>query len=191
MIISLSGKPGSGKSTVALRLANALGYERYYMGGIRRELARKRGMTLEQYNALGEKDPSTDHDVDGYQENLGKTKDNFVIEGRTSFYFIPNSFKIFLDVNEEEGARRVLSDMQKNGQKRNEAHPRDYALQEIVELNRKRMASDNVRYKKYYNLDALDPSHYDAWIDTTNLSPDAVFQAVVDVLEKLSTAPHD
>jgi cytidylate kinase len=37
MIISLSGAPGSGKSTVAKKLAEELGWERYYMGGLRRE----------------------------------------------------------------------------------------------------------------------------------------------------------
>ena len=77
MIISISGTPGAGKSTVAPMLADKLGYKRYYMGGLRREAARKRGLTIEEYNKLGETDPSTDLEVDRYQEELGKKENNF------------------------------------------------------------------------------------------------------------------
>lgn len=184
MIISISGKPGSGKSTVAKRLAEHLGYKRYYMGGIRREMALKRGMTLEEYNELGEKDPSTDREVDDYQKRLGETEDRFVIEGRTSFFLIPHSFKIFLDVREDIGAERILGDIAHDATARNEAELEHHTVEEIIALNRKRMASDNLRYEKYYHLGILDPKLYDAWIDTTNLSKEEVFQAVLDALEQ-------
>ena len=74
MIIALSGMPGSGKSTVAKQLAEKLGWPRYYIGGLRREAARKRGMTLEEYNKLGETDPATDKEVDEMQKNSAKKK---------------------------------------------------------------------------------------------------------------------
>ena len=41
MIISISGFPGSGKSTIAKLLAEKLKWPRYYMGGLRREAAKK------------------------------------------------------------------------------------------------------------------------------------------------------
>ena len=78
MIITISGKPGAGKSTVAHLLTKNLKFGEYSMGNIRRELAQKRGMTLQQYNKLGETNPSTDTEIDKYQEQLGRTKDNFV-----------------------------------------------------------------------------------------------------------------
>lgn len=56
----------------------------------------KRGMTLAEYNKLGETDPSTDIEVDEYQKKLGETEDNFIIEGRTSWHFIPHSLKFLL-----------------------------------------------------------------------------------------------
>ena len=101
MIISLSGAPGSGKSTVAQMLADKLSWPRYYMGGLRREAAKKRGLSLAEYNKLGETDIKTDKEVDEYQRELGEKEDNFVIEGRTSWYFIPHSLKIYLDVSPE------------------------------------------------------------------------------------------
>ena len=49
MIISLSGAAGSGKSTVGERLAEELSWPRYYMGQMRRDAAKKRGMILSEY----------------------------------------------------------------------------------------------------------------------------------------------
>ena len=51
MIISFGGAHGSGKSTIAKKIAEKLSWPRYYMGGLRREAAQKRGMTLEEYRS--------------------------------------------------------------------------------------------------------------------------------------------
>jgi len=176
MIISLSGAHGSGKSTIAQKLAAALNWPRYYMGGIRREAAQKQGLTLAEYNKLGEDNPETDRIVDEYQKELGQTQDNFIIEGRTSWYFIPHSFKIYLDVSPEVGAQRVFGSLQKKNN-RNE----DKGLNSLADVKlslRQRLISDQKRYQKYYGFDVYDPKHYDLYLDTTNLTPEAVFDAV-------------
>jgi cytidylate kinase len=67
-------------------LAERLGLAYYDIGALRREAARAKGMTLEEYNRWGEKSDETDRDVDAFQEKLGKEKDNLVITGRTSFH---------------------------------------------------------------------------------------------------------
>ena len=95
MIITLSGTAGSGKTTFATEFSKRFGWEHFYAGGLRRKLAKEKGMTIEEYNKLGETDPSTDTEVDKYIEELGKTKDNILIEGRTAYHFVPNSVKIF------------------------------------------------------------------------------------------------
>jgi len=176
MIISLSGAMGSGKSTIAQMLSDKLAWPRYYIGGLRREAAKKKGMTLAEYNKLGETDPTTDKEVDEYQRKLGRKEDNFVIEGRTSWYLIPHSLKIYLDVSPEEGARRIFGSLQKKNE-RNEDHGLD-SLETVMESNKKRLASDNTRYQKYYNIDVYSPKNYDFYLDTTNLTPEEVFQSV-------------
>lgn len=176
MIITLSGKPGSGKSTIAKMLAEKLGFKRYYMGEIRRRLAKSRGLTLEEFNKLGEKEIFTDKEVDEYQKRLGETEDNLVIEGRVAFHFIPNSLKIFLDVNEEEGARRIFQSLQESND-RNEGMDLN-TPDDVLESIQKRMESDNFRYQKYYNLDVFNPKHYDFVLDTSNLSIEEVFQKI-------------
>ncbi|MFA6994826.1 MAG: cytidylate kinase family protein [Patescibacteria group bacterium] len=181
MIVSLSGALGSGKSTIAQMLADKLGWPRYYMGGLRRAAAEKKGMTLAEYNKLGETDIYTDQEVDEYQKKLGQTQDNFIIEGRTSWYFIPNSLKIYLDVDSEEGAKRIFSSLQK---KNNRNEDRGLESVKAVRISgENRLASDRLRYQKYYNIDVNDKNHYDFYLDTTNLSPEQVFTTVYDQIK--------
>lgn len=179
MIISFNGVPGAGKSTIAKKLAKELGWPRYYIGGLRRQKAKERGMTLEEYNKLGEQDPSTDLEVDRYQEELGKNEDNFIIEGRTSWYFIPHSLKLYLDVEEREGAQRVYEELQEK-EDRNEGVVE--SLKEVIEKNRRRKASDQKRYQKYFGIDAYNKENFDHVIDTTGLTPEEVFEKVYDIV---------
>src|SRR3989338_3476806 len=106
MIITISGTPGSGKSTIARILAERLKAERIYVGGIRRELARKKGMTLEELNVYAQTHPETDVDVDKTAAEQAKALDKkgkiVIVEGRTQFYFLPSSLKMYISVSPEE-----------------------------------------------------------------------------------------
>lgn len=184
MIISFGGNIGSGKSTAAKKLAEKLGWPRYYIGGILREQAKERGLTIEEFYKLGETDPSIDKGVDDYQRELGKNQDNFIIEGRTSWFLIPHSFKIFLAVDEKTGAERVLHSILKSDQ-RNEGQGVT-TIEEMIKVNRQRKQSEIDRYWTYYQKDIFDLSNYDLVIDTTNLSPEEVFERIYQaVLAKI------
>jgi len=182
MIISINGAEGAGKSTIAKMLAAKLGWPRYYMGRIWREKAKEKNLTLVEYQKIGETDPSIDLEIDEYQKKLGETMDNFVIEGRTSWYFIPHSFKFFLDVSPEEGAKRIFSDLQKNSS-RNEDNGLK-TVQDVLNSVKIRRESNNLRYAKYFNIDVYDKGHYDYVLDTTNLNAEQVFAEVWRVVEE-------
>jgi cytidylate kinase len=178
MIISINGPAGSGKSSTAKRLAEALGWPHYYMGGLRREAARQRGLTLAEYNKLGESDPSTDNDVDDEVKRLGREKDDFIIESRTAWHFIPHSLKVYLDVNEQVAAERVWRDLQRDDA-RNEASDL-HSVDDVLASHKQRRASDTERYRKYYGFDCYDQSHFDLVIDTSNQTIDET----VEVMKK-------
>ncbi len=176
MIITIAGQAGSGKSSVAELLAKRLDFKRYSMGDLRRKAAYGRGMTLAEFNKLGEKDDFTDRFVDELQEKLGKKEDNFVVDGRTSFHFIPHSIKIYLHAGLEVRSRRVLKDERKT-----EVFN---TLEECKKALIVRERSDNKRYRKYYGIDVRDRKNYDYWIDTTDLTVKQTVDRVIKLMEK-------
>ena len=176
MIISFSGWPGAGKSAVAKRLATELGWPYYSMGQLRRQAAKRRGLTLSEYNELAMTDISTDLEVDEYQAQLGQEEDNFIIDGRTSWHFIPHSYKIFLNVEPLVGAQRIFQDLQKSNE-RNEGDNLN-SVEAVLANNYQRVANDRQRYRQYFNIDAYDLANYDEVVDTTNLDLDQVVTVV-------------
>ena len=171
MIITISGMPGSGKNTVADILAKELNLKRYSVGNYRREMAKERNMTLEELNRLGEKNEFTDRDADEWQKKIAKTQDNFIIDGRLSWHFIPDSVKIFLDVKPEIGAERIMLDKRQEETAKTE--------KQAVKLWKDRLKSDIKRYKKYYNLNPYNKKNYDFVLDTSKLN---IEQATAKVL---------
>ncbi len=176
MIISIGGNQGSGKSTLAKKLSETLGWPRYYIGGLRREAAAKRGLTLAEYNKLGETDPSTDIEVDEYQKKLGETEDNFIIEGRTSWHFIPHSLKLYIDVSDEVGAKRIFMANREGEDKSMNTY------EDVLTSVKERKASDRKRYLQFFGIDTYDLKNYDFVIDTDNMTPEQVFNEVYTII---------
>lgn len=182
MIITISGVPGSGKTSAAKIVATKLGMPFYSMGGLRAKMALERGMTIDELNRHGETDKTTDTEVDEYQKKLGATEDHFVIEGRLSWHFIPNSFKIFLDCNPTESARRIY-EAQHSATDQREDEPSYASIEEAQAAIEQRVASDVKRYAAIYGVDYRDKSHFDLVIDTTtSTGPDQTAEKILSAL---------
>jgi len=181
MIITISGTAGSGKTTVGKLLAKHFGVKFYDIGTLRKQMAKNRGMTIEEFNKLGETDPSTDKDADAFTIKLSKSGESFVMQGRTAYYFIPDSIKIYLTVSPNVAAQRVLMD--NSNPERNSASKHS-TLEEIQKLCKDRDASDILRYKKIYGIQNFaDPKHYDLVLDTTNLDINQVFSKILEFVK--------
>lgn len=186
-IITISGPAGSGKSTIAESLAKQLSAERIYVGGIRRQLARDMGMNLAELNEYALTHPETDINVDknaATQARKLAEKNIVIVEGRTQFYFIPESIKLYIKVDPQEGAKRIWQDIQIeiNKNKRNEG--KFNSLAEVEKYQKVRQSNDLARYQKYYQLDHTDEKHYDFILDTTHISAQ---EATDKALEYLNT----
>lgn len=183
-IITISGNAGSGKSTIASEVAKHFLAERIYVGEIRRELAKEKGMTIQELNEYGLKHPETDVDVDKKASQkareIAKNKP-VVVEGRTQFHFIPESIKIYIKIDVNEGAKRIFKELQQEN-KRNEGKLK--ILEEVKKSIIEREASDLARYKKYYNIDHTKESNYDFVLDTTKLNVQQEIQKTIEFIEK-------
>lgn len=183
MIITLSGMPGSGKTTLAKRLKEALGFEHYYAGGMQRSIANDKGMTLEEWNAYCDTHPEADNEIDYYMERLGKTADNIIVEGRTAKHFIPDSVGIFMLVDYKVGAERVMKEIAEKEGSRNEADAA--SVEEKARLMEQRAKTDRERYLSHYGVDISDPEMYDLLIDTTDMTIDEVFDKVLAFIKQM------
>mgnify|MGYP003993939071 FL=1 len=177
MIITISGALGSGKSTVAKILVQKFNLKHYSTGDFMREIAAKREVTLLELSKLAETDRSVDKELDDYQIKLGKDEDNFIIDARLGWHFIPNSIKIFLDVTDEEAAKRIF----KEG-RTDEKYNTD--LNSTLENIKNRRASEIKRYLDYYNLNYYDHNNYDLVVDTTEIPAEEVAEKIIKFIEE-------
>jgi len=175
MIITISGRAGSGKSTVAKLLAKKLKLRHYSIGDLMRNMAKEKGISLSELSKIAEKDNKIDTELDDRQKKLGEKEDNFVIDGRLSSVFIPNSVKIFLDANKHERAKRILKD------KRDEE--KGVSAEEIMHKLKEREKSEIKRYKEYYGFDCYDKKYYDFIVDTTDSKPELVVEKVIKLIK--------
>lgn len=163
MIISITGKPCSGKSTIGQILEEKFGYRRIGVGDMFKAEAKRRGLSAEEFNALCIKDPSFDFFIDNETERLGKelAGQKIIFDSRLAWHFVPNSFKVFVDVTEDEMARRLATSDRTGKEK----------IDDIAEARKhlvNRFNLENERYQKIYGFDNLNPKNYDLVIDSTN-----------------------
>ncbi len=165
-IITVAGVLGSGKSTAAKNVARALGYPHYSAGDFMRDMAKERGITLAELNVLAENDEAVDKEIDRRQKEFMDSHDNFVIDSRLGWWLAPDSFKVFLALDLDTAAERVLADKANNPNRLSEDKP--VATSEEVKASlSSRAASERARYMKYYDIaDHQNPSNFDLVIDT-------------------------
>lgn len=174
-IISIAGNAGSGKSSTADRVAEALNYARYSSGDFMRQIAKERGLTFDELHTLAEKDESIDHEIDKRNKKIGE-KTEIVIDSRLAFYFIPDSFKVFLELDPAIAAKRIFADMQKNPAREVEF---EETVEQVEKSIAKRMQSNKKRYQELYNIDYLDPEQFDLVINTGKNDLETVSKMIV------------
>jgi len=175
MIITLSGKAGSGKSTVAKQLAKKLKLKHYSIGDIMRQIAKERNVSLNELSKLAEKDKTIDLELDKKQIEL-RDKNDFIIDGRLTAYFLPFAdLKVFLDCIDKTRTERILKEKRKDEKSK--------SITELIKKIKQREQSERKRYEKLYKIDYYDQKFYDLMIDTTNLSIEEVVDNIMEVVK--------
>ena len=136
-IITIAGSLGSGKSSTAKKVAEILGYTHYSTGDFMRSIANDRGISLGDLSLVAETDPSVDKELDDHNLEVGKME-NIVLDSRLGFHFIPDAYKIFLELDPETAAERILEDKKNNPNRSKEATGAFDTRESIIEKTRTR-----------------------------------------------------
>lgn len=177
-IITISGKPGSGKSSTADSTAEILGYTRHSCGDIVRGFISTQKMTLAEYNQKAKHDHSLDEKIDQQLRDLRNHQD-IVIDSRLGFYWIPESFKVYLDLDLEEAAARIHSDATSNI-RRKEAGEDTSDINRLTAQVKERMEQEQRRFQEMYHIDPYSLAHFDLVIDTAKQNPKLVAMTVAE-----------
>ena len=166
-IITIAGKLGSGKSSTAKMVAKILGYKHYSTGDFMRSIANERGISLAELSTLAESDSSIDKELDDHNLEIGKME-NIVLDSRLGFFFIPNAFKVFLELDPSIASERILEDKKSNANRSTEAANSFDTKESIMESINTRLLSERKRYKELYDIDNLTAhDNFDLVIDTS------------------------
>lgn len=178
-IITIAGKLGSGKSSTAKKVAEILNYEHTSTGEFMRKMADERGIKLDELSKIAETDDSIDIELDNYNHGIGE-KQNIVLDSRLGFYFIPSSFKVFLELDPKTASERILQDKKNNPNRHTEANNFD-TEEEIKEKIIFRLDSERKRYKEIYGIeDHTAHNNFDLVINTKDIPLLEVSKIVVE-----------
>jgi len=178
-IITIAGDLGSGKSSNADKIAGLLDYSRFSSGDFMRAVAQRHGMTVEEINEHAEEHPEIDHEVDNEVKKAGE-KEKLVIDSRTAFHWIPESFKVYLKLDPKLAAARIYEQMLQGQRISQHADSIDHMYEQTV----RRKESERKRYLALYGFDSTDTSVFDLIIDTATAPLEKVSEKIIEEYQR-------
>ena len=171
MKITISGLPGSGTTTVAKIVSEKLGFKLISAGEVFRQLAVKKGMTVEEFSKYAEQNPDVDILIDKTQKELAEAEKNAVIEGRLSGWFIKDAdIKVWIFADAEIRYRRIA-----------DREGKDLTI--VRQETRLREELEKRRYRKFYSIDIDDWRIYDIILNSGKFDAETIAALIVKVAE--------
>ena len=172
--ISITGEIGSGKTTVAIALSKKMDMEYFSTGNFQRELAKQYGVNTLELNYIANKDTKIDATIDGKLIEINKQDLPYVLDSRLAWHFVPNSFKVYLQVEPEIAATRILGDFMRT------SDPHQKNKEEIIVNINERRRVEEERFQKVYHVHCHDYNNYDLVINTGEMSVSEITDTIVD-----------
>jgi cytidylate kinase len=96
-----------------------------------------------------------------------------IVDGHVLWYFLPESLKIFLEVDINEAAKRLFEE-KRSSEKENKT------LEDTKQGLINRAAHEEKRYSSVYNLEYRNLDNFDLVINTTNMNPKEVVNKILE-----------
>jgi CMP/dCMP kinase len=167
MIITVSGPHGTGKSTYAARLAEALRIRHVSAGALFRRIAKERRISLEELGEKALEDSSIDRLVD--ERTIAEAeKGNVVVDGQLAGWVLKDrsDLRIYLTAPEPVRLERIA--------KRDKV-----TLHEAGVQTKQRESGQQKRYSRHYGFQVDDRSIYHLVLDTSLGSIDDTARVLV------------
>ena len=167
-VICISGDAASGKTTAARRVLDRLPGWRIVSTGARfRELCARRGLDPQQISHL---DEQLHRDADADMLEVLRSEANVIAEARLVGYLardLDDALRVFCRCPLEVRAARF------------QAREADFSLDEARERVASRDRDDTRNFRRLYGIDYHDSIYYDVILDTDQLDPSEVAEAIL------------
>lgn len=183
MHITITGRTGSGKTTISKLIKDELGYERYSTGEYQREIALKMGVNMVEMNEIMNDNLSYDHLIDSTVERVSRERadDNIIFDSRMAWHFAVKSFKIFISIDPDVAGERVFADPRSEEPYK--------SAREATEQLVLRSDTENLRFRTIYGVDNYDYANYDLILDTTYSAIDDYIPIIKQALDAYTADP--
>ena len=175
-IITIAGRPGSGKSTTAKMVADALGYDHFSSGDLFREMVHKLGFDLTAGSLHAEQNSEIDVAVDQRLREMGEESTDIVIDSRMAWHWMPNSFRVYLELDSKTAAERIMGALD---EKRRAVEHVPESIEEYAQQLDERLASEARRDSALYGVNPYVEDHYDIVINTASSTPEESTQQII------------
>ena len=169
---------GSGKSTICKIISEQKGYEIYSTGKIQRQVAAQKGITTLELNKIMLEYPELDSIIDNETVRISEESSDktIIFDSRMAWFFVKNSFKIFLTVDPLVSAQRVI--------KADRGNVEGYVnIQEAKTKLIERAQAEHDRFIKIYNADYWNYCNYDLVLDATWHDPDTLASIILGYID--------
>lgn len=180
-IVTICGSLGSGKSSTAKGVAQVLGFKHFSSGDFFRQVGIELGLSVTETNIRAETDPKIDEMTDQKLRDLNNAE-KIVIDSRTAYHWIPESFKVYLSLPSEIAKNRILNSLKENPLRMQSE--KASTLEEVYEKMNERFESEQKRYWDLYKINNTDMSQFDLVIDTDKNNLGKVIELIVSEYKK-------
>jgi cytidylate kinase len=170
VLVTISGLPGSGTTTVSRLVADALGLARLPGGEVFRQMAAEAGMTLAEFGVHAQSHPEIDRELDD-RLAARAAQGGCVIESRLAGWLATReglaAVRVWIDCDDGVRAVRVA---ERDGTSPDAARADNAARGDL----------ERARYRAVYGMDLDDRTTYDLVLDSTVDPPEQLAATIVD-----------